>query len=382
MIDLNRMNILVVDDMKSMRLTIRKMLRHLDLGGSVKTASDCKEALVIMKSSQIDLLILDWRLPNMTGSELLDLIRKDDALKLMPVIMVTAESERDIVMEVAEIQVDGYLLKPLTLEALDKKIRYVVEKANNPDEATIHFRNAKEFENAGNFTEAIEQIKLALKYKPKASRLLRMLGALHLKTGDLDHAEKIFQKAAATNTQDAVTRHMLGEMYHQRGELLKAARYHMEVMALTIKYLEKSINLGERLLKKGQNRAAVQLLSKGIARVERNRQVKERVIDMCIENGEFEYAIELLEGMIKEFPSKYDLVLKAAYAYLEQEDDEKALEYFMLVDKHQGHLVEPKLEIAKLFIRKEKIYQADEYLGKVLFKDPENEAAVAIRQGI
>lgn len=382
MIDLTKMSILVVDDMKSMRLTIRKMLRHLELGGNVKTASNCKEALTILKSSHIDLLILDWRLPNMSGSDLLEFIRRDDALKFMPVIMVTAESERDIVMEVAEIQVEGYLLKPLTLEALDKKIRVVVERTNHPDEATLHFRKAREFEDTGNFSEAIEHIKHALEYRPKASRLLRMLGSLHQKTGDLAHAEKIFQRAIRTNSQDAVTRHMLGEMYQERGELLKAARYHMEVMALTIKYLEKSINLGEKLLQRGQNNAAVQLFSKGIAKTDRNMPVKERVIGLCIENGEFEYAKELLEGLTKEFPSKYDLIQKLAFVYTELEETDKALENFLIVDKYQGHLIEPKIEIAKILMKKEKIYQADEYLSKVLLKDPENETALALRNGI
>ncbi len=379
MIDLNKMSILVVDDMKSMRLTIRKMLRHLELGKNLKAAGDCKEALTILKSYPIDLMILDWRLPNMSGSEFLDYIRKDEALKLLPVIMVTAEAERDIVMEVAEIQVDGYLLKPLTLEALDKKIRYVVEKANNPDEATIHFRKAKEHEDAGDFHEAINQIMLALEYKPKASRLLRMLGTLHLKIGEHSAAEKVFQKAVKANNQDAVTRHALGEMYHARGELLKAARYHQEVLSLTIKYLEKSIGLGEKLLKQGQKAAAVNLFSKGISRINRNMQIKERVIDLCMENSEYEYAKELLEGLVKEYPSKYDLVLKSGHVYRALDEVDKALDQFLIVDKYQGHLIEPKLEIAKIFIEKDQIYKADNYLSKVLQKDPSNVEAQSLR---
>ncbi len=46
----------------------------------------------------------------------------------MPVIMVMAEAERDIVSEVAETEIDGYLFKPLTLNALDRKIKTVIKK--------------------------------------------------------------------------------------------------------------------------------------------------------------------------------------------------------------------------------------------------------------
>ena len=88
-----------------------------------------------LNSSKADLAIIDWNMPVMNGVQMLENIRKDKALRDMPVIMVTAEAERDIVSEVAETEIDAYLLKPLTLGALDNKIRAVVEQANNPDPA-------------------------------------------------------------------------------------------------------------------------------------------------------------------------------------------------------------------------------------------------------
>ncbi|MFO7752443.1 MAG: response regulator [Desulfobacteraceae bacterium] len=380
MIELESMSILVVDDMKSMRLTIMKMLKHLKLGKDLKTASNCKDALSILKSNCVDLLILDWKLPHMSGSELLDHIRRDEELKYLPVIMVTAESEKDIVLEVAEIQVDGYLLKPLTLESLDSKIRSVVEKANNPDEATLCFRKAKELEKNGELKEAVRYIKLALAEKPNASRLLRTLGMLYVKSKDEREAEECFRKAVSVNPQDAEARYILGEMYHSKGELTKAARYHLDVLSLTGKYLEKSITLGEKLLKKGHRTPAIKLFSKIISRSERSMPAKERVVELCIENREFEYAKDILESMLKEFPSKYDLIMKAGYVYRELSDEDKALEYFRIVEKYQGHRIQPKLEIARILLEKEQVFEADEYLTRILRKDPENKEALSLRR--
>lgn len=380
MIDLKNMSVLVVDDMKSMRLTVMKMLKHLKLGKNLKTAANCKDALSILKNDSVDLLILDWKLPSMSGTELLDQIRKDEGLKYLPVVMVTAESEKDIVLEVAEIQVDGYLLKPLTLESLDSKIRSVVEKANNPDQGTLYFRKAKELEKSGDFHEAVKYVKLALEEKPNASRLLRTLGLFYMRLGEEEAAEEFFRKAVAANEYDAEARYVLGEMYHSRNELTKAARYHIDVLSLTGKYLQKSISLGEKLLKKGHRIAAVKLFSKVISKAERSMAAKERIVELCMENREFEYAKEILEGMIKESPSKYDLIMKAGYVYKELSEDDKALEYFQIVDKYQGHRIQPKLEITKILIEKEQIFKADEYLTRILQKDPKNKEALRLRQ--
>ena len=205
MIDIDNMSILVVDDMKSMRLTIRKMLRNLTIGKMLRFAENGKEGLAVLKESPCDLAIIDWNMPVMNGTQMLDKLKQDKALRDMPVIMVTAENERDIVSEVAESEVDAYLLKPLTLGALDQKIRMVVENANNPDEATQAVLRARELEESGNIEGAIEQIRLALTFKPSASRILRKLGLLHFKIGKSAIGEKCLQKAISVNHQDTIS---------------------------------------------------------------------------------------------------------------------------------------------------------------------------------
>ena len=181
MINIENMSILVVDDMKSMRLTIRKMLKNLNIGKNLRFAENGREGLEILNNVKCDITILDWNMPVMNGAEMLEKIRNDKAFRDMPVIMVTAESERDIVSQVAETEIDAYLLKPLTLAALDNKIKSVVERANNPDPATRHRLKARDLEEMGDYDSAIEQIRIALVHKPSASRLLRQLGLLHFK---------------------------------------------------------------------------------------------------------------------------------------------------------------------------------------------------------
>ena len=213
MIEIESMSILIVDDMKSMRLTIRKMLQNLKIGSNLMFAENGREGLAILHKENCDIAIVDWNMPVINGIDMLDRIRNDRSLRDMPVIMVTAKSKRDIVSDGAESEIDAYLLKPLTLAILDERIRTVVEKVNNPDPATIHRLKARDLEENQDYNGAIEQIRIALKHNPSASRLLRQLGLLYFKVKKPGIAEKCMLKAAAVNKQDIITRVHLTDFY-------------------------------------------------------------------------------------------------------------------------------------------------------------------------
>ena len=381
-IDLENMTILAVDDMKSMRLTLRKMLKHLDIGRNLRFAQNGKEGLQVLHTAYVDLVIMDWRMPVLNGGEMLEIIRKDKALRDIPVIMVSAESEKDIVIEVAESEIDGYLLKPLTLDALDNKIRSVVDKANNPDKSTLLINDARDLEEAGDVAGAIKRIKLALALKPNASRLHRVLGLLYAKDGKTERAIKCLKKAAVVNPQDATTRQILGDIYIKNDDLKTAAQYYLEAMAQTTRFSEKAICLGEKLLKSNQKNLAIRLFSKAISHSKKNFNDRQRVADICVNNGEYLYACELLDRIIQEFPSKYDIAYKAGIIYSTIGDLEKALELFETVERFQSTRLDVKIEIAKIHFKNNQLYKADEYLNKILAKDPKNAEALALRRAI
>lgn len=382
MINTENMSILIVDDMKSMRLTIRKMLQTLKIGGTLKFAENGKEGLEILHHSKCDLAIVDWNMPVMNGIEMLETIRNDKAIRDLSVIMVTAEAERDIVSEVAETEIDGYLLKPLTLSSLDNKIKSVVEKANNPDPATMHRIKARDLEETGDYDSALEQIRIALVHKPSASRLLRQLGLLNFKIGKPEIAEKCLLKAASVNKQDTITRAHLAEYYITRNELEKAGRYYLEIMGLSTRYFDQAQDLGEKLLKKGSRQMSIDIFSKIITLSRKRIAAREKIIEICMAGNEIEYPLQLLEQSIKENPSNYETIFKTGLVYLETGNVEKALNHFLDVDSHvRGH-VEAKFNIAKIYFSKGKVLQADDYLNQILRIDPRNQEAIALRREI
>ena len=114
MIDINEMTVLIVDDMVSMCKSIHSMMRVIGYGRNVLFAYNGKEALNILQKEPIDLVLLDYNMPVMSGGEVISHIREDRNLRDLPVIMVTAQAYQDYVAEAAESVIDAYILKPLT----------------------------------------------------------------------------------------------------------------------------------------------------------------------------------------------------------------------------------------------------------------------------
>ena len=117
----HNLNFLVVDDFSTMRRIVKNLLN--DLGyANVTEADDGTTALPLLKAGQFDFLITDWNMPGMPGLELLRLVRADERLAKMPVLMLTAEAKREQIVEAAQAGVNGYVIKPFTAETLKEKL--------------------------------------------------------------------------------------------------------------------------------------------------------------------------------------------------------------------------------------------------------------------
>jgi CheY-like chemotaxis protein len=382
MIDIKNMTILIVDDMKSMRLTLRKMLRNLEIGRNLLFADNGKTGLNALKGSSCDLLIVDWNMPEMNGSQMLAHLRRDKDIRDIPIIMVTAENERDIVADAAEYEVDGYLLKPLTLAALDTKIKSVIEAANNPDKAKLHLLEARACEEAGNIEGAIDETRQALALRPNASRILRKLGLLYLEIKKTDVGEKCLQKAVAVNRQDTISRSHLAKLYINRRDFKRAAQIYMEMLSFSTRYFDSAVQLGETLLVNGFRSEGRMIFSRITSKSRASRGLQEKIINICLENQEYEFVAQIVTQAIKENPSNMDLMYKAGLIYLETGDQEKAIECFVAVDNSRRGDINTKLQIAQIHFQNRRILQADDYLNRILRIDPTNKEALTMRQQI
>jgi two-component system, chemotaxis family, chemotaxis protein CheY len=120
----SNMKILVVDDFQTMRRIIRNYLRQLGFN-NVEEAEDGDVALAKLNEEAFDFVITDWNMPKMTGIDLLKAIRSQNNFRNIPVLIITAEAEKESVVQAAQAGVNDYIVKPFTPEVLQAKIERI-----------------------------------------------------------------------------------------------------------------------------------------------------------------------------------------------------------------------------------------------------------------
>jgi len=119
------MDVLIVDDYKTMLRIIGNLLRQLGFE-NVDEAMDGTEALQKLREKEYGLVISDWNMEPMTGFQLLKEVRSDDNLKSIPFIMVTAESKTENVIAAKQAGVNNYIVKPFNAATLKGKMESVL----------------------------------------------------------------------------------------------------------------------------------------------------------------------------------------------------------------------------------------------------------------
>ena len=117
-------NVLVVDDFATMRRIIKGALKQLGFSNLIE-AEDGEAALKELGKEKIGLIVSDWNMPNMTGLELLKAVRADNNLKDIPFLMVTAEGQKENVIQAVHAGVSNYIVKPFTPETFNAKLEKI-----------------------------------------------------------------------------------------------------------------------------------------------------------------------------------------------------------------------------------------------------------------
>jgi two-component system chemotaxis response regulator CheY len=122
-----KMKVLVVDDFSTMRRIVKNILRQLGFE-NILEADDGMNALDVLRSQSVDFIISDWNMPRLSGIELLKAVRTSEEWKDLPFLMVTAEGQKENVIEAVKAKVSNYIVKPFTPETLAEKIKKIFEK--------------------------------------------------------------------------------------------------------------------------------------------------------------------------------------------------------------------------------------------------------------
>jgi len=121
------MNVLIVDDSTIVRRVLTNtMKKYFDLSVykelNLFEAEDGLIAIEQMKKEKIDIMLLDWNMPNMTGEEVVDAVRANKEWNKTRIIMATTEGSKANVLKMIKKGANGYMVKPFNQDAIFKTL--------------------------------------------------------------------------------------------------------------------------------------------------------------------------------------------------------------------------------------------------------------------
>jgi len=126
-------DVLVVDDSAAIRKILQRVLRQTGMAiNTIHEAGDGQEALDLLRSRVVDLVLTDINMPRMDGLELLAAIKKSSDLAAVPVVMITTEGGETKVAEAVRLGAAGYVRKPFTTEQVKEKLAGILKPAVAP----------------------------------------------------------------------------------------------------------------------------------------------------------------------------------------------------------------------------------------------------------
>ena len=117
----------IVDDDQEMAKAMRMMLELLDCQ-TTSFLSARSAAQTLLTGERPDVLVLDINMPEVSGLDLLEFLRRRPEWKNLPVVMLSSEAADVTVDEAMELGADGYVMKPVTLEELEKAVETAFQK--------------------------------------------------------------------------------------------------------------------------------------------------------------------------------------------------------------------------------------------------------------
>ena len=124
---MTKLTILVVEDEEAIRSMLLLVLEQA--GFAAHAAGDAKEAQALLDQKHVDLILLDWMLPGISGAEWARRLRKETAYRELPIILLTARGEEEDKVRGFDVGADDYMTKPFSPKELVARVRAVLRRS-------------------------------------------------------------------------------------------------------------------------------------------------------------------------------------------------------------------------------------------------------------
>ncbi len=409
--------VLVVDDMENMVRINKKILESLGFSG-VETALGGSDGIAKIKAhnatnSPFDLVLLDWNMPEVAGVDVLKYLRKHEKLQKSYVLMVTAESNRENVILAVQLGINDYIVKPFSPETLAEKLKKVGDMARR-DLEKAHKRYLEwrggELDLGNELRDRtlryiLAQFEICLKLNGQNFQAMLSQADFLLKTRSYIDANEILLFHNDLNRTSPEGHFLHGMLYLMQNKKKRAEELFQRATTLRIDYIPAMLKLGE-VAQELHNTPLVVKSFSGVMRAIEHRKnlLSEKLADAISRSSRGSQEITDLERQVKEASgvnadylsagfsllSHYKSIgdaakgkeviaklngatpksafewLKVGKAYLQGDEEEKALSAFRRVEKLAPESGRNFLEMGIAYQLKEKFREAQSYFEKAV----------------
>lgn len=187
--------VLVIDDEKNIRMILAKCLSYE--GYIVDTAEDGKSGIEKFKNGKYDIVLLDMKMPGLTGIDVLKELKKMD--KSISVVMMTAFGTIESAVESMQLGAVDYIKKPFTPDIIRAEVKSVLGRLKlipaDTDDFNACLQYAKKCIINKEFEDARKYLMKALSFDTDKAEVYNLLGVLSEYNGDLHNAQKFYKMA-------------------------------------------------------------------------------------------------------------------------------------------------------------------------------------------
>lgn len=318
---------LVVDDQFNVRRMIQNFLRTFGYSKALE-AADGDRALTTLRTNQVDFVICDWNMPNMSGVDLLREVRGDPQLRDMPFLMVTAETGGDVVAEAIEEDVDGYIVKPFQARTLADKIKAILEARHSPDPVEQALQEGRRHLQQGRREEAVSLFEKLLEDSPNSPRVLLALGqALEAMQKDADALVRYRQ--AVENARRFVRGHdHLAALYLKLGDEESAESHLRQAVKISPRNPQRQLALGRLLMKRGDHQTGKAALLRAMEIAPEDAALAKEAGDILLAAGLHDDAAEAFHAAVHADPGMVHVFNRMGMAYRREGSYQKAMEEY------------------------------------------------------
>lgn len=290
-------NVLVVDDVQSVIDTVVNILKVFGYRHFI-SAQNGLEAFEKLSQSgdSVSLIISDWKMPKMTGVELLKKVRKDPKLARIPFLLLTSKSEAEDIALASDYKVSGYIVKPISIQAFEEKLKEI-EEGNLVSIVQDIETEIEELCEKEAFNDALEKLGHYIRVYPKAKTrlLIEMAQVLYLK-GDFDGAEELVDRSLQQNSRITKGWNLKSAICEGKGCIDLSTKCIQKAIEISPQNYEFHFKEGDLHLTLENYEAAKKSFFTAINMAPKNSELKNRIWNSYLERGKVDLVVKDFEA--------------------------------------------------------------------------------------